>query len=78
MLFFLLCSGDQPQRITLGRRASALLLMTVIVLGQHFITPERKLSAGPAKDGTRFTRGRLHSAARFGTLCTEHIRVGRF
>jgi hypothetical protein len=62
-LFFLLLFRDQPHRTTLG----GVLLMTVIVLGQHFLTPEiaelgRKLDDLPLGDPARGTFGRLHGA----------------
>lgn len=60
-LFFLLLFGDDPNRVTLG----CVLLMTTIVLGQHFMTPAiaelgRKLDDLPAIDPARSEFGILH------------------
>jgi hypothetical protein len=60
-LFFLLLFADQPHKVTLG----GVLLMTAIVLGQHFITPEiadlaRKMDDLPADDPMHATFGALH------------------
>jgi hypothetical protein len=60
-LFFALLFRDQPHKVTLG----GVLLMTAIVLGQHFITPEiaelgRKMDDLPGDASIRRTFGLLH------------------
>jgi hypothetical protein len=75
-LFFLLLFGDdQPLNIALG----GVLLMTAIVLGQHFITPEiadlaRKMDDLPADTSMRARFGVLHGT--YGSLEILKVLTG--
>lgn len=75
LIFFLLLFRDQPNWITMG----GVLLMTAIVLGQHFLTPEiaatgRRMDDLPANDPIRGTFGVLHGT--YSTLEILKVLVG--
>jgi hypothetical protein len=74
-LFFLVLFTDQPQRITMG----GVLLMTAIVLGQHFLTPAiasmgRTLDDLPPGDPARASFGALHGT--YSTLEIAKVAIG--